>query len=396
MKGLDKMESKNSVKNSGIILLSIFLGHFLIDFYSNIVPPVLYLFSEKLSLSLAQQGMISALIIASASIFQPIVGYYTDKRTRAWLLLVSVLWIGLFMSFTGAINNYYLLLAAVTLGGFASSVYHPLGSALTIKFSSRSKGTSLSTFLVIGGLAMPAASAVVLPLTRKFGLNVLPYLLIPGIITLIFMYLSGLHKITVEQEADEGTEKRSKLGIYKIKWLSLLVLIPTIRNIVFRAMVTFGIQYLMLKSVGMDLGALAVTLFLFVDPLGTFLGGILADRYGYKNIVMVSGILGAIAAGFTFWMEGPMTLIPMLIMSFTFSLANTPLVFITQSLIPRNTNLATGLVFGLPMGLGGVGSVIFGKIADSIGLVMTAKYLIIPVIIMVCVISVIPREWKTV
>lgn len=389
------MKDENSIKNSGIILLSIFLGHFVIDFYSNIVPPVLYLFSEKLSLTLAQQGLVSALIIASASIFQPIVGYYTDKKTRAWLLLVSVLWIGLFMSFTGVISNYYLLLAAVALGGLASSVYHPLGSALTIKFSSRSKGTSLSTFLVIGGLAMPAAPAIVLPLTKRFGLNALPYLLVPGILALIFMYLSGLHKIKIDQEIVKQTEEKSKLGIYKIKWLSLLVLIPTIRNIVFRSMITFGIQYMMLKSVGMDLAALAVTLFLFVDPLGTFLGGILADRYGYKNIVMVSGILGAIAAAFTFWMEGPMTLIPLLIMSFTFCLANTPVVFITQSLIPRNTNLATGLVFGLPMGLGGLGAVVFGKIADTVGLVTTAKYLIIPVIIMICIIFMIPKEWKT-
>lgn len=378
-----------------MILLSIFLGHFLIDFYSNIVPPVLYLFSEKLSLTLAQQGMVSAFIIASASIFQPIIGYYTDKRTRAWLLLVSVLWIGLFMSFTGIINNYYLLLAAVALGGFASSVYHPLGSALTIRFSNRSKGTSLSIFLVIGGLAMPAASAVVLPLTKKFGLNALPYLLAPGILVLIFMYLSGLHKITVEQEIVKEAGEKPKLGIYKIKWLSLLVLIPTIRNIVFRAMITFGIQYLTLKSVGLDLAGLALTLFLFVDPLGTFFGGMLADRCGYKNILIISGISGAIAAAFTFWMEGSMILIPLLIMGFTFSLSNTPIVFVTHSLIPRNTNLATGLVFGLPMGLGGLGAVVFGKIADSIGLVTTAKYLIIPVIIMICVIFMIPREWKT-
>ncbi len=389
------MENNNSIKSSGMILLSIFLGHFLIDFYSNIVPPVLYLFSSKLSLTLAQQGMVSALIIASASVFQPIVGYFTDKRTRAWLLLASVLWIGLFMSFTNMINNYYMLLAAVALGGFGSSVYHPLGSALTIKFSNRSKGTSLSTFLVIGGLAMPAAPAVVLPLTRKFGLNVFPYLLIPGILALIFMFFSGLHKITVDQEAVKEQGEKSKLGIYKIKWLSLLVLIPTIRNLVFRSMITFGIQYLTLKSVGLDLAGLAITLFLLVDPIGTFFGGVLADRYGYKNILMMSGISGGIAAALTFWSEGPVTLIPWLIMSFAFCLSNTPTVFITQSLIPRNTNLATGLVFGLPMGLGGLGAAAFGKVADSMGLVATARYLIVPVIIMICIIFMIPKEWKT-
>jgi len=63
-------------------------------------------------------------------------------------------------------------------------------------------------------------------------------------------------------------------------------------------------------------------------------------------------------------------------------------------LIPKNTNLATGLVFGLPMGLGGLGAVVFGKIADSVGLIATAKYLIIPVIIMICIILMIPKEWK--
>ncbi|MDD2481421.1 MAG: MFS transporter [Lutispora sp.] len=389
------MGNRKGIKNSSLILLSIFLGHFFIDFYSNIVPPVLYLFSEKLSLTLAQQGMVSAFIVASASIFQPIIGYYADKRTRAWLLLASLLWIGLFMSLTGVINNYYLLLVAVALGGLASSVFHPLGSALTIRFSSSSKGTSLSTFLIIGGLAMPAASAIVLPLTIKFGLNALVYLLIPGVLVVIFMYFAGLHKITVEQEVVKEEGQKSKLGIYKIKWLSLLVLIPTIRNIVFRAMITFGIQYLTLKSVGLNLAGLAVTLLLFADSLGTFFGGMLADRCGYKNIVIISGISGAIAAAFTFWMKGSIILIPLLIMGFAFALSSAPIVFITQSLIPRNINLATGLVFGLPMGLGGLGAVIFGKIADAIGLVATAKYLIIPVIIMTCIIFMIPKEWET-
>ena len=104
------MDIQKGLKNKGMIILSIFIGHFFIDFYSNIIPPVLYLFSEKLSITLAQQGMVSAFIIAFASVFQPIVGYFTDKKTDGWLLVISVVWIGLFMCLAAIINNYYVLL----------------------------------------------------------------------------------------------------------------------------------------------------------------------------------------------------------------------------------------------------------------------------------------------
>lgn len=387
------MDLQKVLKNKGMIILSIFIGHFFIDFYSNIIPPVLYLFSEKLSLTLAQQGMVSAFIIAFASIFQPVVGYFTDRKTEGWLLVVAVAWMGLFMCLTAIINNYYILLAAVALGGLASSIYHPLGSALTIKLSDRAKGTSLSSFLVVGGLAIPAAPAIVLPLTNIYGLNALVYLLIPGIIAVIFMYFSGVHKITIEQH-EAKNEVKSKLSTYKAKWLFLLIVIPTARNIVFRTIVTFGIQYMLLKNITLSLGGLAITMFLFAEPIGTFLGGFFGDRLGHKNVLIVSGILGAISAILAFWSQGIVTLLSLVLMSFFFCLSNTPTVFITQSLIPKNTNLATGLVFGLPMGLGGIGAVAFGKIADSVGLIVTAKYLIIPVIIMICIILMIPKEWK--
>lgn len=387
------MDIQKGLKNKGMIILSIFIGHFFIDFYSNIIPPVLYLFSEKLSITLAQQGMVSAFIIAFASVFQPIVGYFTDKKTDGWLLVISVVWIGLFMCLAAIINNYYVLLIAVALGGLASSVYHPLGSALTIKLSDRAKGTSLSSFLVVGGLAIPAAPAIVLPLTNIYGLNVLVYLLIPGIFAAIIMYFSGVHKITIEQQ-ETKKEGESKLSIYKIMWLFLLVVIPTARNIVFRSIVTFGIQYMTLKDITLSLAGITITMFLFAEPIGTFFGGFFGDRLGHKNILIISGILGAISAALAFWSEGILTVICLIFMSFFFCLSNTPTVFITQSLIPKNTNLATGLVFGLPMGLGGLGAIVFGKIADSIGLISTAKYLIVPVIVMICIIFMIPKEWK--
>lgn len=388
------MGNRQIVKNIKFILKATYLGHFLVDFYITMIPPILYIFGEKLSLTLAQQGLVSALIIVSGSIFQPIFGYFADNKSSGRILLISVLWIGIFYSLTGVINNYYLLLIIVFLGAIASSIYHPLGSALTIELSDKSKGKSLSKFLVLGSLAMPAAPIIVLPLTNKFGLNGLAYLIIPCLLGVIFMYFSGLHKLNIEQDRQEERSQKLKLDIYKLKWLVLLILIPTMRNIIFRTLITFGMQYLALKSIGLGLAGFTVTVLLLAEPAGTFIGGNLCDRYGCKNILTTCGILCIISAIFTFWSTGYISIVSMIILTIVISLSNTSTVLITHSLIPRNTNLATGLVFGLPMGLGGIGTFTFGKFADLLGLVTAAKYLLIPVILMVCIIFIIPKEWK--
>jgi len=93
-----------------IKLLAVSSGHFINDFYMNLIPPILFIFVDELSLTLSQQGLLASVIVIGGSFAQPAVGYLVDKKGKPWLLIVSVLWIAVWMSISGLINNYYALI----------------------------------------------------------------------------------------------------------------------------------------------------------------------------------------------------------------------------------------------------------------------------------------------
>jgi len=170
-----------------IELIAVSVGHFINDFYMNLIPPILFIFASQMSLSLTQQGVISFAILISGSLAQPFIGYFSDKHGRTWFLIVSVIWISFWMSISGVIGNYYILITALALGGLASALYHPLGSAVAVNLTKKTKGTSLSIFMTIGGFAGAISPIVALPMVTSYGLNSLVFLMIPGFVIAAFI-----------------------------------------------------------------------------------------------------------------------------------------------------------------------------------------------------------------
>lgn len=99
----------------------------------NLIPPILFLFVQILGLSLAEQAFIAFVITSSGTFFQLIIGYLTDKRGKPWLIILSIVWISFWMSISGLITYYYLLVIILGLGSLGSALFHPLGSAMAVK-----------------------------------------------------------------------------------------------------------------------------------------------------------------------------------------------------------------------------------------------------------------------
>jgi FSR family fosmidomycin resistance protein-like MFS transporter len=139
-------EIKNQRSTSNFTkLMAVSIGHFSNDFYMNLIPPILFLFVQELGLSLSEQAFIAFVITSSGSFAQPIIGYFVDKRGKPWLVILSLVWITFWMSISGIITNYYLLVIILGLGALASALFHPLGSAMAIKLGKKSRGKSEAT-----------------------------------------------------------------------------------------------------------------------------------------------------------------------------------------------------------------------------------------------------------
>jgi FSR family fosmidomycin resistance protein-like MFS transporter len=373
-------------------LMAVSVGHFTNDFYMNLIPPILFLFVQELGLSLAEQAFIAFVITSSGSFAQPIIGYFVDKRGKPWLVILSLVWISFWMSMSGIITNYYLLIIILGLGALASALFHPLGSAMAIKLGKKSRGKSLSIFMTIGGFAASVSPMIAIPIVKAHGLKVLVFFMVPGILVALFMYLSQVQNVDMNQTQLKNVEKSGKFDFHSVKWISALVFISTNRVLIRIFLVTFGVQIMLSKQVDIKIAGVVLSAYLLANSLGTIIGGYLNDIIGSKKVLVIFNVLAPLCMVMIVFTTGIPMITGFLFMGLTLSGSNTANIVMTHELMPENLNVATGLIMGLSGGLGGLCMLLFGKIADIQGLITSASYLLIPLILVTLLTFLLPNE----
>lgn len=375
-------------------LMAVSIGHFLNDFYMNLIPPILFLFVYTLKLSLSQQAFIAFVITSSGSFAQPVIGYFVDKHGKPYLLILSLMWISFWMSVSGIVTNYYLLVVVVGLGALASALFHPLGSAVAVKLANKSRGTSLSIFMTIGGFAASVSPMIAIPVVKAYGLNVLVLFMIPGILSAIFMYFAQVHKVEIIQEQTEDKEIHGKFDFISAKWVAVLVFISSSKVLIRSFLITFGVQIMLLKQIDIKIAGVVLSVYLLANSFGTILGGLLNDRIGSKKVLLLFNFAAFLSMTTIVFTTGIPMVIGFIFMGLALSGSNTANIVMAYELMPKNLNVATGLIMGLSGGLGGLAMLLFGKIADLHGLLASTSYLIIPLIMTVLISVLLPGEKK--
>jgi FSR family fosmidomycin resistance protein-like MFS transporter len=361
------------------ILFTISLSHLINDMLQSVIPSIYPVLKDKFHLTFTQIGLITFTYQMTASILQPFVGVYTDKHPRPYSLAVGMGFtlIGLFAASLAPGFGY--LLAAVSLIGIGSSIFHPESSRVAHMASGGKKGLAQSIFQ-LGGNAGSAigpllAALIVVPYGQ---FNVIWFCLIAGVGIVILLIVSKWYreqlelrakKVIVSDDIPHGLSKKRvifSLGI-------LLVLVFS--KYFYLASITSYYTFFLIDKFHVSVQQSQIYLFAFLGAVaaGTLLGGALGDRFGRKYIIWIS-ILGV--APFTlmlpyaslFW-TGILSVIIGLILSSAFSAI---LVYATE-LVPGKVGLIAGLFFGLAFGMGGLGSAILGKVADMTSIAYVFK-----------------------
>lgn len=379
---LNNLVIANQKKTSNLTrLIAVSLGHFINDFYMNLIPPILFLFANSLSLTLTQQGFIAFIITSSGSFAQPIIGSFVDKYGKTYLLILSIIWIGIWMSLTGIVTNYYLFVIVVFMGALASSLYHPLGSATAVMLGNKTRGKSISIFMTIGGFAASITPLITIPIVKNYGIDKLIYFMIISFITAGVMYILQVHKIEITTKVKKTETVDKKINIFTLKWVSVMVFIATNKIFIVRSFLTFGIQILVLKNVDIKIAGVILSSYLFLNAAGTITGGFLNDKFGSKKVIQFSNALAIIIILLIVFGSTIISLIAFVLLGFTFSCTNAANIVFTHDLMPNNINTGTGLIMGLSGGLGGLGIFLFGQIADHFGLISATSFVLVPLVI---------------
>lgn len=352
------------------ILVSLSLSHCLNDALQSIVSAVYPLIKDNLSLTFTQIGLITLVYQMAASVFQPFVGMYLDKRPNPWVLPIGM-GMTLAGSFTLAFASTILLvMIAVFMVGIGSSILHPEASRLTSLASGGKRGMAQSIFQVggnFGGAIGPLFAALLIAPFGQRNILLSCILALMAMVTMIPICRWYKEKLKAMKQ-NPGKEIFGQLPLSKgltIFSISILLVLIFSKYIYMASLSSYYTFYLIEKfGVTVQHSQFFLFVFLFATAVGTLIGGPVGDKVGRKYVIWAS-ILGT--APFSLIMPHAdlwWTCILSFIIGLILSSAFPAILVYAQELLPYKLGLISGLFFGFSFGIAGIGSAVLGKLAD--------------------------------
>ena len=354
------------------ILFAISVSHLLNDTIQSLIPAIYPLIKTNYHLSFSQIGLITLTFQLAASLLQPFVGMFTDKRPQPYSLAIGMGFtllglVGLSMS-----NNFHLILISVALVGVGSSIFHPESSRMAHAAAGVQPGLAQSIFQLGGNMGSsigPLLAAWIIVPHGQFSIIWFSLMAMLAIFILTKVgnwYKSYLVRIKVRQKHVETVIKpafpKSKI-IYSVAILLVLIF----SKYFYMASLTSYFTFYMINKFGVSIQASQIYLFIFLFSVaaGTLIGGPVGDRFGRKYVIWFS-ILGTAPFALMlpyanlFWTG--VLIVPIgIILASAFS----AILVYAQELIPGKVGLVAGLFFGFAFGMGGIGSALLGNLADK-------------------------------
>ncbi len=355
------------------VLGAISFSHMLNDMMQSLMLAIYPLFKANLHLSFGQIGFITLTYQITASILQPLVGLYADRRPRPYSLAV-----GMGFTFCGLLllaraDSFVHVLLAASCVGMGSSIFHPESSRVARMASGGRHGLAQSIFQV-GGNAGTAlgpllAAAFIVPHGQaSLAWFSVAALLAMGVLALVGRW-SGHQLRPGRRSARAEAAPAHPRGLVR-RTLAVLLALVFSKFFYLASINTYLIFFLQTRfGIGVRDAQLHLFVFLASVAAGTLLGGPIGDRIGRKRVIWAS-ILGV--APFTLalpyaplaW-SAPLTAV----IGFVLASAFPSIIVYAQELMPGKVGAVAGLFFGLAFGLGGIGAAALGQLADVIGIV---------------------------
>lgn len=353
------------------VLGAISFCHLLNDLNQSLLPAIYPLLKTGLALSFAQVGLITLVFQGTASLLQPVIGFYTDKRPQPYSLSA-----GMALSFAGLLMVAYaptfplLLFGAATLG-MGSAIFHPESSRVARMASGGQHGFAQSFFQVGGNVGSSLGPLLAAFVVLPYGRPSVAYFSLAALLGIAI--LAGVGRWATPQLAVQQTRRHAHRAVShptlppRIVRRSLAVLIALIfSKYIYMVSLSSYYTFYLIQRFGVSVRVAQIDLFVFLGAVaaGTMLGGPVGDRLGRKYVIWFS-ILGvlpftlALPYANLFW-----TVILTVVIGLVLSSAFSAIVVYAQELMPGNIGMISGAFFGLAFGVAGIGAAVLGALAD--------------------------------
>ena len=357
------------------ILAGISLSHLLNDTVQALVPAIYPMLKAAFSLSFAQVGLMTLAQQLTASVLQPLVGLYTDRRPMPYSLVIGMAFTLVGLLLLAAAPTFGVILSAALLMGIGSAVFHPESSRVARMASGGRHGLAQSVFQVGGNVGTsfgPLLGAfLVLPRGQR-SIAWCALLALAGIAVL--WKIGGWHRAwrarVLAAPPVAASRPRVQVSPRRVGWSLAILAALIFSKYFYLASLSSYYTFYLIEKFHLSVRTAQIQLFVFLAAvaLGTILGGPIGDRIGRKLVIWVS-ILGVLP--FTlllpyaslFW-----TPVLAIVIGLILASAFSAIVVFAQELVPGRVGLISGVFFGFAFGMGGIGAAVLGQMADVVGI----------------------------
>jgi MFS transporter, FSR family, fosmidomycin resistance protein len=371
-------------------LVTLMLGHLTVDSYVGVIPVLYPVLIGRFQLNFATVGLISLAYSGTAAISQPLFGVIADRYgTR--LTGVSLAWTAVTFALVGFMPTFPLLVGLACASGLGSGAFHPFG-ALDVRalLPKRSRSTGMSIYVTAGTVGVALGPLIGIFLFGAFGLHGTGLLVIPGIAAGVYL-LWRMRKPVLSAAGGNRTTNAVKRSVPMFA-LAAVIGVMMSRSWTVSVFQAFTPTWYRELHYGPEFyGPLATTLVL-ASAVGTVGSGVLADRYGRKNLIIGTLVLSIPAILLFTMFPGPWAFGSAILIGFLAASTAPLMLLMAQQLMASRAGLASGLVMGLGFVTAAIGIPINGAIADAIGLQKSLMSHVILVLITIAIAWFLPSE----
>jgi len=361
------------------VLTAVSFCHLLNDMVQSLVPSMYPILKTSFHLDFTSIGLITLTYQITASLLQPFIGYFTDRRPMPYSLPVGMAFTLAGLLLLAVAPTFFVLIIAACLIGVGSAVFHPESSRVARLASGGAHGMAQSFFQLGGntGSAIGPLLAALIVLPRgQIGAAWFSLAALLGILVLTRVgHWYKARILHLQKRPAAHSDATPALPRKKVAVAMAVLMALIFSKYFYLASFSSYYTFYLISKFGLSVQSSQLYLFVFFGAVaaGTLIGGPVGDRVGRKLVIWVS-ILGVLPFTMVlpyvnlFW-----TAILSVIIGFVIASAFSAILVYAQDLVPGRVGMISGLFFGVAFGMGGIGAAVLGRLADATSIIFVYK-----------------------
>lgn len=348
------------------------MGHLAADWAQGAIPALLPYFISTYGLNYQDAASLIFANLLLSSFMQPIFGYYSDKISKPWFIPFGPLLCGISITIIGFSSSYWTIFFAAMASGVGSAIFHPEAALMVNHIAGDKKGQAMGSFSVGGNAGFALGPMVAGFCAYAFDIRGLIIFGIVNTILAAILFIRMPHVLALAKNFQKKEAAAHPHLLKKNYWSAFnkLTVVIFARSMGFTLCNTFiPIYWVTILNSDAAKGSLALTVLFSMGVVITFIGGIMADRFGYIRVMRAS-FLCMVPAMFFFTNSQNIYLSTALLIPVAFSLfaPYSPIVVLGQTYLAKSAGFASGITLGLSTTVGGLMAPVVGWCADQWGL----------------------------